>query len=116
MRRRYQQAALRLARAHRQLRRSSTSTTPPPFYEAALRDCEAALHDLARHGLTPEGPAQAPAERLAHYLSAARESAASSTLASPAAERLTPAEQQELRSSVETLAQWAARRYTGGQS
>lgn len=112
MKRRYQQAAMRLARADRQLRRPTT-TPPPPYYEAALLDCEAALHDLARHGLSPECPARLPAERLAELLSPAP---GTTTAASPSAAQLTPAEHGELKRTVATLAQWADERYGGGQS
>ncbi|MEZ5125011.1 MAG: hypothetical protein R2826_02000 [Thermoleophilia bacterium] len=116
MRKRYQHAALRLARAQHHLRPQTPSHEATGMRDALL-ECEMAFCDLRRHGLTPEGPALTQAARLVRFLDR-------STTKDPTgrgvylvkAEQLTSAQTREVRQAVDAVARWADENYRGEQS
>ena len=116
MRKRYQQAAMRLARAQKHLRTTRPGSEAPGI-ERALLECEMAFCDLRRHGLTPEGPALSQAARLARFLDRSKtEDPAGRGLYRMKAERLTPAQTQAVREAVDVVARWADEGFRGKDS
>ena len=116
MRKRYEQAAMRLARAQQHLRLRPAGGQAAGVRDALL-ECEMAFHDLRRHGLTPEGPALSQAAQLARLLDRSRtKDPAGRGVYLVRAEQLTPAQMQEVRQAVDAVAQWAEEGYGSGES
>ena len=117
MRKRYQQAAMRLSRAQEHLRPPYRGGEAVEIKDAFL-ECEMAFRDLRRHGLAPEeGLARGQAVRLARFLDRSGvEDPARRGVYLIKAEQLTPEQTHEVREAVDTLAQWADERFRGRDS
>jgi hypothetical protein len=117
MRKRYQQAAMRLERARGHLRHSPTDGGGVVGMRDALLECEMALGDLHRHGLTPEGPAGSQAARLAQYVDRSGiEDPAGRGVYLVRAAQFTREQRREAWEAVDAVAGWAAEGYAGRQS
>jgi hypothetical protein len=116
MRKRYQQAAMRLARAQKHLQTTRPGSEALGI-EKALLECEMAFCDLRRHGLTPEGPALSQAAQLARLLDRSQiQDPARRNVYLAKAEQLTPVQMHAVREAVDVVARWADEGLRGRKS
>jgi hypothetical protein len=115
MRKHYQQAAMRLARAQKHLQTTRPGSEALGI-EKALLECEMAFCDLRRHGLTPEGPALSQAAQLARLLDRSQVQDPAERVYLAKAEQLTPAQMHTVREAVDVVAHWADEGLRGTKS